>query len=72
MSIDTLEAIVKRSKNARWNVSVDGERIGQVDSLGEATSLLWEAGFKTHTYRRGVTTTGKPLFRARVIRKKDD
>ena len=63
----TIEIILKRSKNQRWNVKVDDEIIGQVDSLNQATSLLWDKGYKAHTYRRGVTSTGKPMFRATVM-----
>jgi hypothetical protein len=67
--IKTFEVLIKRSKNNRWNIKIDDELLGQVDSLNEATNVLWDAGYKAHTYRRGVTTTGKPLFKATVIKK---
>ena len=43
-----IECTVKRSKNNRWNVSVDKDKLGQVDSLTQVTDLLYENGYKVY------------------------
>lgn len=58
---------VKRSKNSRWNVSVGDERVGQVDSLNEATTLLYSSGYKVYSYRRTTSRSGKMGFTAACI-----
>lgn len=67
MSKKTTTAEVKRGRDNRWKVSVGDEKLGSVDSLTEATSLLFDNGFKVWSYRRGETSTGKPKFTSNVL-----
>jgi len=60
------EASVVYKKGA-WTVSVDGSVIGRSPSLAFATEMLYEHGYKVHTYRRSVTTSDKVKFDATVL-----
>jgi hypothetical protein len=54
-------------KKGAWSVSVDGKMIGRSPSLGLATEMLYEHGYKVHTYRRSKTTSDKVKFDATVL-----
>ena len=54
-------------KKGAWTVSVDGNVIGRSPSLGLATEMLYEHGYKVHTYRRGKTDSDKVKFDATVL-----
>lgn len=54
-------------KKGAWTVSVDGNVIGRSPSLAFATEMLYEHGYKVHTYRRSVTTSDKVKFDATVL-----
>ena len=60
------EASVVYKKGA-WTVSVDGNVIGRSPSLAFATEMLYEHGYKVHTYRRSVTASDKVKFDATVL-----
>ena len=60
------EASVVYKKGA-WTVSVDGTVIGRSPSLAFATEMLYEHGYKVHTYRRSVTASDKVRFDATVL-----
>ena len=60
------EASVVYKKGA-WTVSVDGNVIGRSPSLAFATEMLYEHGYKVHTYRRSVTASNKVKFDATVL-----
>ena len=63
-----VDATVKRSKNEKWNVAVDGVKLGQVDGLCDATDLLYESGYKVYAYRRQPSASGKSGFVATCIK----
>jgi hypothetical protein len=69
---NSVDATVKRSKNERWNVAADGVRLGQVDSLCDATDLLYDAGYKVYAYRRQASASGKSGFIATCIKFKKE
>ena len=54
-------------KKGAWTVSVDGNVIGRSPSLAFATEMLYEHGYKVHTYRRSVTASNKVKFNATVL-----
>ena len=54
-------------KKGAWSVSVDGKMIGRSPSLGLATEMLYEHGYKVHTYRRSKTASDKVKFDATVL-----
>ena len=54
-------------KKGAWTVSVDGNVIGRSPSLGLATEMLYEHGYKVHTYRRSKTASDKVKFNATVL-----
>ena len=54
-------------RRGRWTISVDGSVIGQSDSLGGATDVLYENGYKVHTYRRHKGYGDRTEFRATVL-----
>jgi hypothetical protein len=54
-------------KKGAWTVSVDGNVIGRSPSLGLATEMLYEHGYKVHTYRRNKTASDKVKFDATVL-----
>lgn len=54
-------------KKGAWTVSVDGNVIGRSPSLAFATEMLYEHGYKVHTYRRGKTDSDKVKFDATVL-----
>ena len=54
-------------KKGAWSVSVDGKIIGRSPSLGLATEMLYEHGYKVHTYRRSKTASDKVKFDATVL-----
>jgi hypothetical protein len=60
------EASVVYKKGA-WTVSVDGNVIGRSPSLAFATEMLYEHGYKVHTYRRSMTASDKVKFDATVL-----
>ena len=63
-----VQAAVKRSKNQRWNVFAEGEKLGQADTLCDATSMLYAAGYKVGAYRRHEQNSGKSGFTAACIK----
>ena len=60
------EASVVYKKGA-WTVSVAGNVIGRSPSLAFATEMLYEHGYKVHTYRRSMTASDKVKFDATVL-----
>jgi hypothetical protein len=54
-------------KHGAWTVSVDGKVIGRSPSLAFATEMLYEQGYKVHTYRRSMTANDKVKFDATVL-----
>ena len=54
-------------KKGAWSVSVDGKIIGRSPSLSLATEMLYEHGYKVHTYRRSKTASDKVKFDATVL-----
>ena len=54
-------------KKGAWSVSVDGNIIGRSPSLSLATEMLYEHGYKVHTYRRSKTASDKVKFDATVL-----
>lgn len=54
-------------KKGAWTVSVDGNVIGRSPSLAFATEMLYEHGYKVHTYRRSMTASDKVKFDATVL-----
>lgn len=54
-------------KHGAWTVSVDGNIIGRSPSLAFATEMLYEHGYKVHTYRRSKTDSGKVKFDSTVL-----
>ena len=54
-------------KKGAWSVSVDGKIIGRSPSLSLATEMLYEQGYKVHTYRRSKTASDKVKFDATVL-----
>ena len=54
-------------KKGAWSVSVGGKMIGRSPSLSLATEMLYEHGYKVHTYRRSVTASDKVKFDATVL-----
>jgi hypothetical protein len=54
-------------KKGAWSVTVDGKIIGRSPSLSLATEMLYEHGYKVHTYRRSVTASDKVKFDATVL-----
>lgn len=54
-------------KKGAWSVSVNDEVIGRSPSLGLATEMLYDRGYKVHTYRRGRTDSDKVKFDATVL-----
>ena len=54
-------------KKGAWSVSVDGNIIGRSPSLSLATEMLYERGYKVHTYRRSKTASDKVKFDATVL-----
>ena len=54
-------------KKGAWTVSVDGNVIGRSPSLAFATEMLYEHGYKVHTYRRSTTASDKVKFDATVL-----
>lgn len=54
-------------KKGAWTVSVDGNVIGRSPSLAFATEMLYEHGYKVHTYRRSMTASDKVKFNATVL-----
>ena len=54
-------------KKGAWTVSVDGNVIGRSPSLAFATEMLYEHGYKVHTYRRSKTASDKVKFDATVL-----
>ena len=54
-------------KKGAWTVSVEGNVIGRSPSLAFATEMLYEHGYKVHTYRRSVTASNKVKFDATVL-----
>ena len=67
-----VQATVKRSKNQRWNVFAESEKLGQADNLCDATSMLYDAGYKVGAYRRAPTASGKSGFIATCIKFKKE
>lgn len=65
---NVVDATVKRSKNEKWNVAVEGVKLGQVDGLCDATDLLYDAGYKVYAYRRNPSASGKSGFIATCIK----
>ena len=63
-----VQAAVKRSKNQRWNVFAEGEKLGQANTLCDATSMLYDAGYKVGAYRRHEQNSGKSGFTAACIK----
>jgi hypothetical protein len=53
-----------------WHVKVDGEKIGVASTLNEATTLLYENGYKVWAFRRSPNKNNRPAWRATVIKKK--
>ena len=54
-------------KKGAWSVTVDGKIIGRSPSLSLATEMLYEHGYKVHTYRRSKTASDKVKFDATVL-----
>ena len=54
-------------KKGAWSVTVNGEMIGRSPSLSLATVMLYEYGYKVHTYRRSKTASDKVKFDATVL-----
>ena len=54
-------------KKGAWSVTVDGTMIGRSPSLSLATEMLYENGYKVHTYRRSKTASDKVKFDATVL-----
>ena len=54
-------------KKGAWTVSVDGKVIGRSPSLNLATQMLYEHGYKVHTYRSSRTAADKVKFDATVL-----
>ena len=54
-------------KKGAWTVSVDDNVIGRSPSLAFATEMLYEHGYKVHTYRRAKTASDKVKFNATVL-----
>lgn len=54
-------------KKGAWTVSVDGIVIGRSPSLAFATEMLYDHGYKVHTYRRSKTDSDKVKFNATVL-----
>jgi hypothetical protein len=54
-------------KKGAWTVSVGGNVIGRSPSLAFATEMLYEHGYKVHTYRRARTDSDKVKFDATVL-----
>jgi hypothetical protein len=54
-------------KKGAWSVTVDGDMVGRSPSLGLATEMLYERGYKVHTYRRAKTASDKVKFDATVL-----
>lgn len=51
-------------KHGAWTVRVGETVLGRASSLGEATNVLYENGYKAYAYRRGTTSAGKMKFTA--------
>ena len=54
-------------KKGAWSVTVNGKIIGRSPSLSLATEMLYEHGYKVHTYRRSKTASDKVKFDATVL-----
>jgi hypothetical protein len=54
-------------KKGAWSVSVDDGVIGRAPSLNNATDMLYQHGYKVHTYRRAKTASDKVKFDATVL-----
>ena len=54
-------------KKGAWSVTVNGKMIGRTPSLSLATVMLYEHGYKVHTYRRSKTASDKVKFDATVL-----
>jgi hypothetical protein len=54
-------------KKGAWSVTVNGNVIGRSPSLSLATEMLYEHGYKVHTYRRSKTASDKVKFDATVL-----
>lgn len=54
-------------KHGAWTVTVAGKVIGRSPSLAFATDMLYEHGYKVHTYRRSMTDANKVKFNATVL-----
>ncbi len=54
-----------------WYIKVDGEKVGKVSSLNDAAKLLYEHGYKVWAWRRHFKNSGRPAWRATVIKEHD-
>ena len=54
-----------------WHVKVDGEKIGACSTLNDVTTLLYEHGYKVWAFRRHFKKSGRPAWRATVIKVED-
>lgn len=54
-----------------WHVSVDGDKIGAVRTLNDASDLLLSHGFKVWAFRRHFNKHGRPAWRATVVKVHD-
>lgn len=54
-------------KHGAWTVKVEDKVIGRSPSLAFATEMLYEHGYKVHTYRRSTTASDKVKFDATVL-----
>lgn len=54
-------------RRGKWTVKCEGETLGRVDGLVDATALLYRNGYKVYCYRRSETKGGKPRFISPVL-----
>jgi hypothetical protein len=59
--------LVSYTRKGAWSVTVNGKMIGRTPSLSLATVMLYEHGYKVHTYRRSKTASDKVKFDATVL-----